>query len=78
MEGRDIIVEVDTEDYMEAVAELRFNVIVRLFLCRGEIAPSTLELKDRLHALWRIENLKVIPIGRGCIPCCFTQWQIKT
>lgn len=64
MERENIIVKVDEGDYKKAVDELRFSVIGRLFLHKGEIAPSTLELKERLQALWSIENLKVILLGR--------------
>lgn len=64
LEGGNIIVEVDEDDYMEAVEELKFSVIRRLFIHRGETMPTTLELKERLQSIWNIKNLKVIPLGR--------------
>lgn len=51
MEGGNIVVEVVKEDYSKAMEELRFSVIGRLFLRRGEITPSTFELKERLQLI---------------------------
>lgn len=39
-------------------------MIGQLILQEGEIASITLEWKTKLQAIWRIENLKVIPLGR--------------
>lgn len=64
IEGGNVVVEVDEDDYRKGVMELQFSVVGRLFIQKGEIAPTMLELKTKLQNAWGINNLKVIPLDR--------------
>lgn len=48
IECGNVIVEVDGDNYRKGVAELKFSVVGRLFIQKGEIPPTILELKSKL------------------------------
>lgn len=60
-----IIIEVDDEEYHRVVEELKFSVVGKLNLKRGDPIPTTMEISRKLCEFWKIPNLKVIPLGEG-------------
>lgn len=51
MEGGNIVIEIDEEDYRKGVDELWFSVVEKLTLHKGETSPMPLELKRKLQLL---------------------------
>lgn len=60
-----IIIEIDEEEYHRGVEELKYNTTGKLALSRAAKAPTTMEMKIKLMEYWKINDLKVIPLGRG-------------
>lgn len=65
VEGGNIVVIVDGEDYNRGVEELQFSIIGRFSLQRNEEMPNTMEIKKKLSNLWRMGDFKVIALGKG-------------
>lgn len=65
MAGGNIVVEIDEEEYRSGVEDLKYSVIGKLSISRGDEAPTTMEIKEILMSFWNIVELKVIPLGRG-------------
>lgn len=59
------MVEVDEKDYQRGVEELNFSVMGRLPLHRGDLIPTTIELKNKLVHCLKIVDIKGIPLGNG-------------
>lgn len=62
--GGNIVVEVDDEEYHSVVEELKFCVIGKFNIQRGDSIPTTMEIQKKLSDFWKIMDFKVIPIGK--------------
>lgn len=65
IEGSNLIVELDVEDYKHGVEEPRYSVVGRNHLQKGKPAPMTIEMEVKLALIWGLDMFKLIPIGRG-------------
>lgn len=61
--GRNVLVQLDTDEYMRAVEQLMFSAIRRLFIRRGDKIPTILEVKAKLVEGFELANIKVIVMG---------------
>lgn len=43
-----VVVEVDDEEYQRKVEELKFNIIDKLTLQRGDLIPTMMEIRRKL------------------------------
>lgn len=57
IEGGNIVVEVDKEQYQKGINEPNYSVVGRLSLQKGDLIPTTMELRCKLEALWKISML---------------------
>lgn len=57
------MVNLDVKDYEKGVEELRHSVVGRLFLPRGHVMLTTMELKAKLVSVWGLENFRLILMG---------------
>lgn len=55
-EGGNVVVEIDEEDYQKGVNEIQYSVVGQLRLQKGELLPTTLELRSKLEAIWNFDN----------------------
>lgn len=58
------MVDVDDEDYRSRVEGLKYSVIGRLSLQRGQPISKTMELKTKLAEFKKFYKFKVIPLGK--------------
>lgn len=65
MEGGNVAVILDENEYMKGVEENRFCVLGKLTMQRGAEAITTLTLRDKLSEIWGLSRFKVILIERG-------------
>lgn len=67
VEGGNIAVTVDEDEYAFGVAEFRYSLFGRLVLSKGVKPIKIKDLKKRLSTIWRIkeEVWKLIPLGKG-------------
>lgn len=63
--GGNVVVEVDAEEYKRGVENLKFSVIGRLSVHRDDSLPTTMEVKEKLVEGLKIEDMKVIAMGKG-------------
>lgn len=62
--------EGDEEDYQRGVEQLKYNVIEKPLLHRDDSILTTMQVKEKNLDGLKINNLKVIPIGKGSIIFC--------
>lgn len=60
-----MVVELDMEDYKRGVEHLKYSVLGKLSLQRGEPVPTTMEVKEKLLKGLQVEDLQVIAMGKG-------------
>lgn len=65
IEGGNVVIELDVEDYERGIQDLKFSVIAKLTIQKGEEAPTTLQLKEKLVQALEVSAFKLIPYGRG-------------
>lgn len=65
MEGGYIFVDLDVRDYEKGTEELKFSVVGRLMIQKGEIFPTTLMLKKKLDEAPTNQKSKIVPYKRG-------------
>lgn len=56
-----MVVEVYDDDYHRGVEELKFIIIGKLALQRGDPMPTTIEVRRKLADFGRLKNLKSFP-----------------
>lgn len=70
VEGGNLLVELDVDDYKKGVEELRFSVVGRNHLQKGSSAPTTMELRRMLASTWGFDTFKLLPMGVAFSMCC--------
>lgn len=65
VEGGNVVVKIDEENYQKGVNELQYSVVRRLSLQKGEMLPTTLELRAKLIVIWKFDKFQLIPMGKG-------------
>lgn len=63
--GGNIVVQVDEEEYKRRVEDLKFNVTGKSILKKWDLVPTTMEIRRKLLEYWDINDLKLIPLGKG-------------
>lgn len=48
-----------------SVDELRYSVVGRLFIKKGQALPTTMAIKEKLASIWGINIARLIPMGGG-------------
>lgn len=65
VEGGNLVVDMDEEDFRLGVNELQHSIVGRLFLTKGSNPPTTMELRAKLQSSWCVESFKLVPMGGG-------------
>lgn len=65
VEGGNVIVDLDDDDYSPGIEELQFSVVGRLFLPRTAAVPTTMNLRAKLSVAWGLDSFKLVPMGGG-------------
>lgn len=61
-EGRNIVVQLDFDDYIRGVKELQYSLVGRLSIQRGEVLPTNMNRKVKIEASWGSNNFRVITL----------------
>lgn len=64
IEGGNIVVEVDEEEYQKEVEEFKYSIVGKISLRKKDVPPTTLDLKNKMVELWKIEKFKLISMGK--------------
>lgn len=62
-EGGNLIVDLDEDEYIKGVENLKFSAVWRIFLKRGASLPHKMDLKSKLGDLWGIQSFKLVLVG---------------
>lgn len=57
------MVDLDEEEYRKGLESLKFSVVVKIFLRRGQSLLTIMDLKTKLQEIWEIHGFKVVPMG---------------
>lgn len=63
--GGNLVVQLDAEEFKRGVEHLKYSVLGKLSLQRGDVVPTTMEIKAKLVARLQVETLQVIVMGKG-------------
>lgn len=74
-EGDNLIVDLDEEEYLKGIDDLKYSVVGRLYLRRGIFPPTTMDLKKKLMGVWGIESCKIVPMGSGHFHVIFNSFE---
>lgn len=76
-EGSNLVIDLDEEDYLKGVEELKFSMVGQLYLPRICEHPTTMEIKDKLGLTWGITEFKLVPVGGDHYHIVLRSRQIK-
>ena len=65
MKGDSISIKISENEYTKGVEECKSILYGRLILKKGEKAPISKQLHETLIPLWKINNWKIAPMGKG-------------
>lgn len=71
-EGGNVIVDLDVEEYRKGVEYLKFSIVGRLSLQRGEDFPTNKTIREKLEAFWGLSDFKLIPLKGGIYHVLFS------
>lgn len=69
VDGGNIIIEVDEEDVEKEVRKCICDAIRRVSYQKGDKPLTTMKLRVKLIALWKILSIEIAQIGRGSNSC---------
>lgn len=74
-EGGNVVVKLDVEDYKKGVEELKFSIVGRLSLQRGQDPPTNKFLRQKLEEFLGCKQFKLIPLKGGIYHVLFNSLQ---
>lgn len=71
-----MIIEVDKADIKEESVHCQYDIIRKLTYQRVDKPMNIMELKSKLMAAWRLQNIEFTHLGRG-FDCLFRRYGTK-